>query len=42
MSCAYLCLILTPQTQDLASDSRISVGSLAVFLSLVRDRFMAI
>jgi hypothetical protein len=28
MYCATLCLILTPQTLNLASDSKISVGTL--------------
>jgi hypothetical protein len=42
MSCASLCLIWTPKTPDLASDSRISGGSLALYLSSVRDRFLVI
>jgi hypothetical protein len=42
MPCAPLCLILTPQTPNLASDSKISGGSLALFLSLVRDQFLVI
>jgi hypothetical protein len=39
---ASLCLILTPQTPDLGLDLRISGGSLAFWLSSVRDRFPVI
>jgi hypothetical protein len=39
MSCASLCLILTPQTSDLVSDSWISVRSLALCLISVVIRF---
>jgi hypothetical protein len=39
MPYASLCLILTPQTPDLALDLRISGCSLALFMSSVCDRF---
>jgi hypothetical protein len=42
MSSASLCLILTPQTPNLALDLRISGGTLAFWLNSVRDRFLAI
>jgi hypothetical protein len=42
MSCASLCLILIPQTPDLASDSRILVGNLAFWLSSDHCRFLEI
>jgi hypothetical protein len=41
MSCASLCMILTSQTPDLASDSRISVGTLGFYLSIVESRFLS-
>jgi hypothetical protein len=41
MSCASLCLILIPQTPDLAFDSGVSVGTLALFLSSVESRFLS-
>jgi hypothetical protein len=42
MSCAYLCMILTPKTTDLASDSLILVGTLGVYLSSVESRFLSV
>jgi hypothetical protein len=41
MSCASLCMILTPQTLDFAFDSRISVGTIGFLLSTVESRFLS-
>jgi hypothetical protein len=41
MSCASLCLILTPQMPDLAFDSRISVGTLGFLLTTGESRFLS-